>query len=126
MRSVITSPSDASTKLDLIAKLFRGFADPSRLALLATLRDGERCVSDLVTISGLSQSNASGHLACLKECGLVLSRQEGRFVYYRLADAEVAAMLASADAVLGHLVDRIAACVNYDLDGRTREPDHTA
>ena len=101
------------TKLDLTAKLFRGFADPSRLAILESLRAGERCVSDLVRATTLTQSNVSGHLTCLKDCGLVVSRQEGRYVYYRLADAEVAVMLGSAETILGRLANQIAACVNY-------------
>lgn len=100
-------------KLDLTAKLFRGFADPSRLAILETLRSGERCVSDVVTATGLTQSNVSGHLTCLKDCGLVVSRQEGRYVYYRLTDPEVEAVLGSAAAILGRLASQIAACVNY-------------
>lgn len=107
------------TRLELTAKLFRGFADPSRLAILAALRTGERCVSDLVLTTGLSQSNVSGHLSCLKDCGLATSRQEGRFVYYRLTDPEVAVMLQSADTILSLLASRIAACINYERDGRT-------
>lgn len=106
---------------DLVAKLFRGFADPSRLAILETLREGECCVSDLVQATGLTQSNVSGHLACLRNCGLVSSRQEGRFVYYRLADAEVALMLAGAEAILADVSARVATCPNYGSDGRTPE-----
>ena len=108
------------TKRELSAKLFRGFADPSRLALLDALREGERCVSELVVGTGLTQSNASGHLTCLKDCGLVVSRQDGRFVYYRLADPEVEAVLAAADVVLSRHADRIVACINYTVPGEDR------
>ena len=121
MTPAIAPAADTRIRLELTAKLFRGLADPSRLALLEALRDGERSVSELVTTTGLSQSNASNHLACLKECGLVRSLQDGRFVFYRLADPEVGRMLGSADVVLGQLVDRIAACLNYGRDGRTQE-----
>lgn len=110
-----THPETQRTKLELSAKLFRGFADPSRLSILEALRVGERCVSELIEATGLTQSNVSGHLSCLRDCGLVTSRQEGRFVYYRLADAEVSLMLTGADAILSRLADRIAACVNYTL-----------
>ena len=61
----------------------------------------------------MTQSNVSGHLACLKDCGLVASRQEGRYVHYRLADADVEAVLGSAEAILGRFASQIAACVNY-------------
>ena len=105
------------TRLELSAKLFRGFADPSRLSLLAALREGERCVSELIEATALTQSNVSGHLACLKECGLVVSRQDGRFVYYRLADPQVDTVLSAADVVLLRHADRIAACINYNVPG---------
>ena len=119
-------PEDLQLKLELNAKLFRGFADPSRLSLLEALRDGEQCVSELIAATGLTQSNVSGHLTCLRDCGLVTSRQEGRFVYYRLADPEVALMLAGADAILSRLADRIAACVNYGRDGRMPDEDRSS
>lgn len=117
---------DLRMKLDLTAKLFRGFADPSRLAILEALRDGERCVSELVVATTLTQSNVSGHLTCLKDCGLVTSRQDGRFVYYHLADPEVTAMLGSAEAILSQLASRIAACVNFGRDGRTPPEERSA
>lgn len=119
-------PDVRQARLELTAKLFRGFADASRLAILEALRDGEACVSALVAATGLTQSNVSGHLACLKDCGLVDSRQEGRFVYYRLADPDVALMLAGADAILAQLSSRIAACVNYGRDGKTPSTDESS
>lgn len=115
MKAVPQATSDLRVRLELNAKLFRGCADPSRLSLLEALRDGERCVSELVEATGLTQSNVSGHLTCLRDCGLVVSRQEGRFVYYRLADPEVALMLVSAETILSRLSGRIAACVNYGV-----------
>lgn len=99
--------------LTLQAKLFRGLADPSRLAILEALRLGERTVSDLVAATGLSQPNASGHLACLRDCGLVTSRQDGRFVYYQLADPRIDMLLRSAEAVLADVAARIYACTRY-------------
>lgn len=113
MDTLHAPPEVRQAGLELTAKLFRGFADPSRLSILMVLQAGERCVSDLIEATGLTQSNVSSHLSCLKDCGLVTSRQEGRFVYYRLADPEVALMLSSADTILSRLADRIAACVNY-------------
>lgn len=115
MDTMQTSSEALRMKLELSAKLFRGFADPSRLAILEALREREHCVSELIAATGLTQSNVSGHLSCLRDCGLVTSRQEGRFVYYRLADPEVALMLAGAENILSQLSDRIAACINYRL-----------
>ncbi|MCM8747781.1 metalloregulator ArsR/SmtB family transcription factor [Thermomicrobiaceae bacterium CFH 74404] len=99
--------------LTLKAKFFRGLADTSRLALLEALRSGEKSVSELVADTGLSQPNASGHLACLKECGLVASRQEGRFVYYALADPRVEDVLRDAEGILADVAARVYACTRY-------------
>ncbi|MDW8234953.1 MAG: metalloregulator ArsR/SmtB family transcription factor, partial [Roseiflexaceae bacterium] len=75
--------------VELQAKLFRGFADPSRLAILEALRDGALTVSEIVQITGLTQSNVSNHLGCLRDCGLVTATPQGRFVYYELSDKRV-------------------------------------
>ena len=120
MNTTAIRPEDLRMKLELSAKLFRGFADPSRLSILAVLQQGERSVSDLIESTKLTQSNVSGHLSCLKDCGLVTSRQEGRFVYYRLADPEVSLMLDGAETILSRLADRISACVNYTASREDR------
>lgn len=126
MRTAEIHPGIVKARLELAAKLFRGLADPSRLSILESLVDGERCVSEIVAATGLTQSNVSGHLACLKDCGLVASRQAGRFVYYRLDDPTVAALLTGADALLALHAERIAACVNYGRDGRTPDKEANA
>jgi DNA-binding transcriptional ArsR family regulator len=100
--------------LSLKAKLFRGLADGSRLAILEALRDGEKSVSDVVAATGLSQPNASTHLACLKGCGLVEGRQEGRFVFYRLADPRIEGLLRDASAILADVAERVYACRRYN------------
>ena len=103
--------------LDLKAKLFRGFADASRLAIIEVLRNGEQGVSEIVLQTGLSQPNASAHLACLKDCGLVASRQEGRRVYYQLADPRMEEMLRTAEAVLADVAANVYACTRYGAKG---------
>lgn len=103
--------------LSLKAKLFRGLADPSRLALLEALREGERTVSELVLATGLSQPNTSAHLACLKGCGLVTSRQEGRFVYYEIANARMVDLLRAVEDVLADVAPQVSACLRQDLVG---------
>lgn len=68
--------------VELQAKLFRGLADASRLAILEALRGGPLTVSQIMERTGLSQSNASNHLACLRDCALVSPVQEERYVRY--------------------------------------------
>ncbi len=97
----------------LAARLFRGFADPTRVAVLLALLEGERCVSDLVDTVGGSQSNVSGHLACLKDCGLVVDRPgERRQVFYRLAQPEVVELLQAAERLLAATGTAIELCRN--------------
>lgn len=104
--------------IDLQAKLFRGFGDPSRLAILEALRGGPLNVSEIVEITGLSQSNASNHLACLRECGLVVSEQNWRYVTYRLSDDRVGALLELTESLLADVARGVYECTRYNL---TRE-----
>lgn len=109
-RGMITSQAAPA---GLAARLFRGFADPTRIAILLALLGGERRVSDLVDVVGGSQSNVSGHLACLKQCGLVLDRPgERRQVFYRLARPEVVDLLQAAERLLAATGTAIALCPN--------------
>jgi DNA-binding transcriptional ArsR family regulator len=103
--------------LALKAKLFRGFSDPSRLSILEALREEPRSVSEIVEITGLSQPNASNHLACLLDCGLVAREQQGRFAYYRLSDPRVGALLATADETLTDVARGVYVCPRYEAPG---------
>ena len=98
------------------AKLFRGFADPTRLGILEALaEEGELRVTDLVQRLGGSQGNISGHVACLKDCGLVVDRPEGRQVFYSISDPVVVEAVRSAEMVLALTGEQIRLCPNYRL-----------
>jgi DNA-binding transcriptional ArsR family regulator len=105
----------AASSIDLQAKLFRGFADPSRLYILEALREGERTVTGLVQATGLTQPNVSNHLACLRDCGLVTLRQQGRFSYYSLSDDRVASLLLLADELLADVARGVYECTRYTI-----------
>jgi ArsR family transcriptional regulator, cadmium/lead-responsive transcriptional repressor len=109
----------------LKAKLFRGLGDSSRLAVLEALRDGPRCVTEIVAATGLSQPNTSAHLACLGDCGLVTRERRGKFVYYGIADKRVVAVLEGADEMLGEIGTRVARCARYDGPAGRRLPART-
>jgi len=100
--------------VQLKAKLFRGFADSSRLAILDALRSGPLTVGDIVDATGLSQSNVSNHLACMRDCGLVSGEQQGRYVRYQLSDPRVAALLCMADELLTDVARGIYECTRYN------------
>lgn len=101
--------------LSLKAKLFRGLSDPSRLAILEALRDAPASVGEIVAATGLGQSNVSGHLACLFDCGLVARTQKGRFVYYALSDERVGALLRDAEDLLAEVARGVYECTRYNL-----------
>ena len=83
------------------ARLFHGLSDPTRLGILLALMEGERRVTDLVDEIGGSQSNVSGHLACLRECGLVIDRpSERRQVFYRISSPAVRDLLTATERLL--------------------------
>ncbi len=103
-----------SLDITLKAKLFRGLADPSRLMIVEALRDGEKPVGQLVEMTGLSQPNASAHLSCLQDCGLVVRRQEGRYVYYRLADDRMEQVLQAVEGMLSEVANNIYVCTRYN------------
>lgn len=105
--------TSTTSSIELQAKLFRGFADPSRLAILEALREGERTVSDLVVTTGHTQPNVSNHLSCLRDCGLVVVRQQGRFAYYSLSDDRVAKLLLLADELLADVARGVYECTRY-------------
>lgn len=104
----------SASDVELQAKLFRGFGDASRLAILTTLHDGPLRVGEIVERTGMTQSNVSNHLACLKECGLVTSEQEGRFVRYELADKRVAKLLDLSASLLADVAEHVYECTRTD------------
>ena len=77
-----------ATGLAAEAALFHALSDPSRLLIVRHLSLGEHRVVDLTAHLGLAQSTVSKHLACLKDCGLVASRPEGRASVWSLTRRE--------------------------------------
>lgn len=105
--------STQTQRLAVKARFFHGLSDPTRLAIVQALVGGERTVSDVVTQTGQSQPNVSNHLKCLLECGLVMSRREGKHVWYRLHDEDTAQLLTFADTVIERVSDNIQRCLKY-------------
>jgi DNA-binding transcriptional ArsR family regulator len=111
---VLMLSQSKTRSIELIAKLFRGFSDPSRLSILEALRGGPLTVSEIVGETGLSQSNASNHLACLRDCGLVVSEQNWRYVTYQLSDDRVGDLLELAESLLEDVALGIYTCTRYN------------
>jgi len=102
-----------ASKLELKAKLFRGFGDVTRLSILESLLDREKTVTEISQSVGKSQSNVSNHLSCLFECGLVKTRRDGKNRFYSIGDKRVTKILSQTDSILSDIADGIYSCVNY-------------
>jgi len=125
---VVTMNSDAvGGKADVglgpAAALFRGLADPTRLAILRLLTGGEARVVDLTGALGLAQSTVSAHLACLRDCGLVAGRPEGRQMFYALTRPELMDLLTAAEGLLAATGQAVALCPTYGCDDVTSTAD---
>lgn len=105
---------DERAALTAAACLFRGLGDPARLAILRHLTLGEHRVVELTTHLGLAQSTVSKHLACLRDCGLVTSRPQGRASMFSLTQERgVMQVLAAAEELLTLTGDAVTTCPVY-------------
>jgi DNA-binding transcriptional ArsR family regulator len=93
---VLTVASD----IDVLARFGRALADPIRCRILLALRQAPAFPADLADALDISRPRLSNHLACLRDCGLVITAPYGRRTRYELADER-----------LGHAVDHLLAAV---------------
>lgn len=103
----------------MLARFFSGLDDPTRVLILQLLLEGEKAVSELVSAIGSPQGRVSTHLGCLRHCGYVKTRREGRNVYYRLADERVRALLRIAQELMADHAQELLSCaiVSPDIPG---------
>jgi DNA-binding transcriptional ArsR family regulator len=100
--------------LDVKAKFIRGFSDKTRLQILESIKYKEKTVSQIVDELKGNQSNISQHLSCLKGCGIIISRQEGKFIYYSLRNEQILQLLNAMDEVFIQVEAEVAACEKND------------
>lgn len=108
--SQTAAPDRVSDPSSLHAKFFHGLSHPVRLQIVLHLLQGERNVTELMALLGLKQAHVSNHLACLKWCGFVSTRQDGRNVIYAVADPRIRDIVELGRAVVADNAAHIAAC----------------
>jgi len=86
----------------LKAKIFNALSDPARLEIIEFLREGEKCVCEIIPHVSLIQPLVSRHLKILKDCGLVKDRKDGNRRLYSVTDPRIFEVV---DAVTPELVD---------------------
>jgi ArsR family transcriptional regulator, cadmium/lead-responsive transcriptional repressor len=104
---------------ELIARIFRGLGDATRIRILRVLLDGPRSQKEIVEEVGLSQGRVSQHLSCLVWCGYLESEKHGRAVEYRIANARVAALLDLGNGFLDTTTGDIGSCRIVTADDDT-------
>lgn len=80
-------------ELSRLEHVFSGLADKTRLKILSLLANEELCACEVMAALDLTQPTASHHLGILERSGVILSRREGKWVFFRLADPKVEVLL---------------------------------
>ncbi|MGG1575047.1 ArsR/SmtB family transcription factor [Fictibacillus sp. NRS-1165] len=102
-----------TVNLDTKVKFLRGFADKTRIQILETLMDQEKTVSQIVEDINGNQSNISQHLACLKGCGIISGRQQGRYCYYSIRNEQIRELLTMFNVLLADVQNDVASCDSH-------------
>ncbi|MGI5158771.1 ArsR/SmtB family transcription factor [Microbispora sp. CA-102843] len=97
-----------ASDIEVLARFGRALADPIRCRILIALREAPAYPADLADLLGVSRTRLSNHLACLRDCGLVVALPDGRRTRYELADER-----------LGHALDDLRTAVIAVAAGRT-------
>jgi ArsR family transcriptional regulator, virulence genes transcriptional regulator len=87
--NVTETPKVDMTVYELQAEISETLANPIRLAILHSLRDGEKTVNELGPLLGVRQSNLSQHLAVLRQRGIVKTRKQGASIFYRVFNPKI-------------------------------------
>jgi ArsR family transcriptional regulator len=87
--------------LTRLERVFFGFADKTRLKILKLVEKEDLCACEIMAALELTQPTVSHHLGILERSGLVASRREGKWVFYRVADAKVEILLTKGSQLTG-------------------------
>ncbi len=114
--NIILSMDDALRQFK--SEIFQGLANPTRIAMVELLRDGERSAGQLIEKLGIEQANASQHLSVLRAKQIVVSRKVGNQVYYSIRDR---ALIEVLDILRRYFYAQLSTTVNL-LKQAAKEP----
>ncbi|NHV60949.1 MAG: winged helix-turn-helix transcriptional regulator [Candidatus Verstraetearchaeota archaeon] len=95
------------------ANLFRALADPVRLQILEFLKEGEKCVCEIIPFIGRSQSTTSKNLDTLYRSGILERREDGRRTFYKIRSQKVLELLSLADSLVYDWLSYYAKTAEY-------------
>ena len=101
----------AGRRDELTSRFFQVLADPTRIRIVHLLLEREHNVSELVERLGIQQGRVSSHLACLRWCGFIATRRQGKYVYYSITDGRVRELVRLAQGLLADHAGEVASCL---------------
>jgi DNA-binding transcriptional ArsR family regulator len=116
-RMALAAPGASMGAAELTARFFSGLADPTRLRIVELLLERPHTVGEIVTRLGLRQARVSNALVCLKWCGFVEARREGRYMWYVVTDPRIRELVSLARVVMADHAAEIACCTRLDAEG---------
>lgn len=90
-----------------MSKLFKALASPARLRILMVIGEDEACVCHLEAVLGYRQAYISQQLMALRQAGLLETRRDGRFVFYRLSKPELITIIQGAADLVDAKFDQL-------------------
>ncbi len=69
--------------------VFKALADPTRLKILECVKNGEKCICEIIPYTGKSQPNVSTHLKVLKNAGIIKDRKDGTRIMIKASNNEI-------------------------------------
>lgn len=114
--------ADTLTRHEVLGAFFQGLSDPTRVRILELLAERPLTVTELVDRLGLAQGRISSHLSCLRWCGYVEARAEGRYNRYRLVDPRVREILRLGEAIVRDNANRLSSCLVLATEDDARSP----
>ena len=107
----VASRAEARSRPSVLGAFFHGLSDPTRVRILELLGKESLTVTDIVERLGIAQGRVSSHLACLRWCGYVEARAEGRHNRYRLVDERVRDILRLGEEIVRDNATRLSSCL---------------
>ena len=71
------------------ADIFKALADPTRLKILECIKNGEKCICEIIPFTGKSQPNVSQHLKVMKHAGIIKDRKDGTRIMIKVSDNKI-------------------------------------
>ncbi|MEX2100882.1 MAG: metalloregulator ArsR/SmtB family transcription factor [Acidimicrobiia bacterium] len=110
MRRAATQRVAQPAEDETLARFFHGLSDPTRVRTLRFLLSGPKTAGEIVRHIGRHQPSVSSHLTCLRFCGFVEARRQGRNVLYEIIDPDVRRIMEKGERYLERNEERILAC----------------